>query len=432
MSAAVAYRPIAPYKPLPWQVRTWQDKSLVHLYTGSAGGGKSRLAAERIHAYLQKYPGATCLALRKTRESANNSIVLFLKHAIIGDDSRVVHMPSYSRFEYANGSWLIYGGMKNEEQREQIRSIGVRGGADIVWMEEAVQFQEDDFNEVLARLRGTAANWLQVILTTNPGPPGHWIYKRLIMGGEAKTYTSTAYDNPYNPPQYLQVLQKLTGVLRRRLVLGQWVQAEGAVYETFDEQIHVVDELPADPYTFKQVIGAVDWGYTNPGVIQVWGVDGDGRLWLLHEAYRTHQLVESYWAAEAARLKERFRIRYFVCDPSEPAYIEALRKFGHVTARPANNELKAGVERVQKRLALAGDGKPRILFYRHACADPDTELERRKLPINTLEEITLYSWAVGRDGQPAKEEPADLHNHGCDCMRYAVNALDGKRGTFLA
>lgn len=425
-------RHVAPYKPLPWQVEAWKDTSFIHLYTGSAGGGKSRCAAELVHGYLQRYPGATALALRKTRESANNSIVLFLKHTVIGDDPRVVHYPSYSRFEYPNGSWLLYGGMKNEEQREQIRSIGVRGGLDLVWMEEAVQFHEDDYNELLARMRGVAAGWMRVILTTNPGPPGHWIYKRLILGGEARVYTSTAYDNFHNPSQYLAALKQLTGVLYRRLVLGQWVQTEGAVYDTFDEQIHVVNELPSDPYYWKKVFATVDWGYTNPGVIQVWGVDGDGRLWLLHETYHTHQLVESWWAAEAKRLKEQWHVQYFACDPSEPAYIEALRKFGQVSARPANNELKAGIERVQKRLALAGDGKPRILFYRYASSDPDTELERRKLPVNTLEEISLYSWATSRDGTPMKEEPQDLHNHGMDCLRYAVNEQDGKRGVFLA
>jgi glutaryl-CoA dehydrogenase len=50
-------------------------------------------------------------------------------------------------------------------------------------MEEANRFTEDDFNEILARLRGTAAPWRQVMLTTNPGAPTHWIKRRLIDQG---------------------------------------------------------------------------------------------------------------------------------------------------------------------------------------------------------------------------------------------------------
>ena len=81
-----------------------------------------------------------------------------------------------------NATFQTYGGMKDDNQREQIRSIGLRGGVDICWMEEAVKFTEDDYNEVLARMRGKAAPWRQILLSTNPDAPTHWIHKRLIQG----------------------------------------------------------------------------------------------------------------------------------------------------------------------------------------------------------------------------------------------------------
>ncbi len=59
------YIPIAIFAPLPWQVEPWRDKSRVLLLTGSAGGGKSRLAAEKIHGACLKYPGAVWLMMRK-------------------------------------------------------------------------------------------------------------------------------------------------------------------------------------------------------------------------------------------------------------------------------------------------------------------------------------------------------------------------------
>lgn len=156
-------RIIAPFSPLAWQVAPWRDTSRTILLTGSAGGGKSRLAAEKLHGYCLRYPGATALALRKVKVSMGGGLVLLMERRIIGDDPHVHHYPSKSRFEYANGSILAYGGLEDEEQRKRLRSIGQDGAVDICWMEEAVEFVREDYQEVLARLRGKAAPWRQVI-----------------------------------------------------------------------------------------------------------------------------------------------------------------------------------------------------------------------------------------------------------------------------
>lgn len=221
---------IAPFKPLGWQIAPWRDKCAVMLLTGSAGGGKSRLAAEKLHAACLKYPSVMALAVRKTRESMTNSTVLFLERTVIGNDPNVRHVAQKHRFEYTNGSILAYGGMKDDEQREQIRSIGSEGGIDFLWLEEAIQFNEDDYNELRGRVRGRRAGWRQTILTTNPDAPTHWIYRRLIQNREARVYYSGVGDNTYNPADYVATLQSLTGVLGDRLRGGKWIQATGAVY----------------------------------------------------------------------------------------------------------------------------------------------------------------------------------------------------------
>src|SRR5690348_13375062 len=153
---------VAPCDLLSWQVAPWRDKSPVLLLTGSAGGGKSRLAAEKLHGYCLKYGGATALLIRKARVSITNSTAELLRRAVIGDDPRVAHVPSKSRFEYRNGSVLMYTGLDDEGQRQRLRSIGAEGGVDIAWLEEATEFSEDDYNAVLARLRGQAASWRQI------------------------------------------------------------------------------------------------------------------------------------------------------------------------------------------------------------------------------------------------------------------------------
>ena len=57
-------------------------------------------------------------------------------------------------------------------------------------------------------------------------------------------------------------------------------------------------------------------------------------------------------------------------------------------------------------------------------AERDPALAASNRPTCTAEEVEVYAWPQGQDGHPLKEVPIDLHNHGCDCMRYAVAYLD--------
>lgn len=216
-----------------------------------------------VHAYMLRYPGAMGLMLRKTRESMNNSTVLFFLRTVVAGDRRVTHKAGLHRFEYSNGSILAYGGMRDEEQREQIRSIGQDGALDIVWGEEANKLLFEDHQELIPRLRGKAGAYRQLIYTTNPDAPGHWINQKLILGGGASVYYSSAADNPFNPPEYIENLKLLSGVQRQRLVEGKWVQAEGVVFDNFDPEDNVTPEADYDPA--RAVIWAIDDGYAAGG-----------------------------------------------------------------------------------------------------------------------------------------------------------------------
>ena len=404
------------FRPLDWQIAPWRHKGRVMLLTGSAGGGKSYLAAHKLHAYCLKYPGAMALMLRKTRDSMTNSTVLFVDRAVIAGASTVTHWPSKHRFEYTNGSILAYGGMADDKQREQIRSIGQDGSVDIVWMEEATGFTEDDFNEVSARIRGKAASWRQIALTTNPDTPSHWIYRRLIQGGEATVFYSGATDNTYNPTDYIDTLRSLTGVLGERLRDGRWIQAEGAVYDEFSDAVHVVDDY--DMSKARRFVAGVDWGFTNPGVIQVYALDGDDRMTLVHEVYQSKKLID-WWVDKANQIRAMYQIEAFHCDPSEPAYIMQFGQAG-IPAREAINDIRPGIDAVKQRLAVASDSRPRLQFLRTARRETDSALEFAKRPVGVLDEITAYVWPKSPDGKAIKEVPVKDNDHGMDAMRYAV------------
>lgn len=177
-----------------------------------------------------------------------------------------------------------------------------------------------------------------------------------------------------------------------------------------------------NPATVKRVVASVDWGYTNPGVIQVWAVDHDDRMYLVHEVYYSQKLID-WWVERAKTLQAMYGITVFVCDPAEPAYIEAFSRAG-LNTTSAKNDLAPGIQAVQKRLQVAGDGRPRLYFLRDARIEVDETLSERKKPTSTLEEIDGYVWEQAKEGKAEKELPLKVDDHGMDALRYAVRYVD--------
>lgn len=383
----------ATYNPLPWQVPAWRDKSPIMLLTGSAGGGKSRIAAEKLHGYLLKYPGATGIVGRKDKTAAGKSVVPFLLNTVMGDSTWGTFKKSDGLFQYNNGSQLWVVGFAGDDQREALKSVGKDGAVDVAWIEEANALTEDDHNLIITRMRGHAAKWTQIIYTTNPDYPLHWINKRLIIGKQASVYYSGAKDNPYNPPEYLASLDMLTGVMRSRMRDGLWVMAEGAVYNTFDKSYHVQRRDEAD---FKEWYLAQDEGYTNPAVILLVGVDSDGRLHVAREFYKRGVLQEKVvqvardWAIEK-------NVSADYVDEAAAGLIADLRNNG-VNAIGSKGRVLDGIQLVQNRLMIQGDGRPRLTI------DPDCE--------NIINEFESYVW------KPEKDEPIKENDHALDALRY--------------
>lgn len=398
-------RPLAPFRPLPWQIAPLNDRSPVMLLTGSAGGGKSRVAAEKIHAYCLKYPGATALILRKAREWNSRSVLPFFWHSVVGGEaSGIVFRRSEGAFYYQNGSVVYTGGMLDERQREAIRSIGGEGGLDIVWMEEANAFTREDFEEVLGRLRHTAADWQQIILTTNPAGAKHWIKRDLIDGRQASVYYSSAADNPHNSPAYLERLNSLTGIMYQRLVLGRWVQAEGAVYDNFDRSIHVVER---DESEMKEWYLALDEGYTNPAVILLVGQDADGRLHVAKEWYERGKLQETV-VRQVVDWARQYNVTLVAVDAAAAGLIADIRNHG-IPAIPSKGRVLDGIQIIQNRLAIAGDGRPRLTVS--AICE------------NTIAEFETYVWRQDRISGKPIDEPLKENDHAMDALRYLVIAL---------
>jgi phage terminase large subunit len=403
---------VAPYNPLPWQIAPLNDKSLILLMTGSAGGGKSRTAAEKIHAYCLKYPGTAALIMRKAREWNSRSILPFYNSTVVGGDPRVQFNKSEGTFYYTNGSVVYSGGMLDDKQREAVRSIGGAGGLDIAWMEEANAFTRNDYEELLGRIRHTAADWQQVILTTNPGGSLHWIKKDLIDGKQASVYYSGAIENPNNSPAYIKTLENLSGVMRDRLVLGKWVQAEGAVYDMFDNRVHVKERPASEMITWYL---AMDEGYTNPAVILLVGEDSDGRLHIEREFYERGKLQEAV-VRQAKDWTMEKHVRLAAVDEAAAGLIADLQN-SSIPAVASKGRVLDGIQSIQNRLKVQGDNLPRLTVS-PAC-------------VNVINEFESYVWKKATGTGIVKDEPDKTNDHAMDAIRYLDFAL-GANNWFMS
>jgi hypothetical protein len=301
-------------EPLSWQYGPLRCVDPTMLLTGSGGGGKSRIAGSKLHFFCKQFPNAQAVVMRKYRETMTSGTIPFLERVVIGDDPDVDHVRSRNSFEYRNGSRLTYIGMDDERGRLKLRSFGIQGGIDIAWMEEAVEFGYEDFNELKSRMRGKAGPFRQIILTTNPDADTHWINVYLIIGAGATVFYSNTDDNPHNPADYRKTLASMTGVRADRMVRGLWVRATGLVYDQWlddygqvpagQEQGNVTERAEYIDDTNLTLLWMVDDGYagevdvntgyfkagSHPRAILIGQIQADGTLAVFAESYEVKRL----------------------------------------------------------------------------------------------------------------------------------------------
>jgi len=415
------------FSPLPWQIAPWQDTSPVMLLAGGAGSGKSVFALHKLNALCLRFPGYLGLLLRKSRQSLRNSSLAQFESLC---PPTVKHIKSEFRFEYPNGSRVVYGGLFDDKQREAIRSVaGENGsGADGALLEEASAFTEADFEEICGRMRGNAAGWRQIMLCTNPDSDSHWINQRLVQrwqqgqnalpgsdGLRFACYFPRPEDNPTLDANYIGMLRSLTGVRRARLYEGKWVRAEGTVYECWDPSRHAIDPFQIPPEWRR--LRVCDFGFVNPRVCLWIAMDHDGRAFIYREIYKTKQRASEH-AKEIKRRSAGERIEVTVCDhdADERAELEAEG----IPTRAARKDITTGIQAVTDRIAAN-----RLFYMRGSLVEEDRELVKACKPYSTLQEFDSYVWPKKPDGtQAQKEVPVKENDHGMDALRYFVMEVD--------
>jgi phage terminase large subunit len=408
-----------PYEPYGASLRLMKSRDEEILVSGPAGCGKSRACLEKLNLCALRYPGMRGLIVRKTRESISESALVTFEEKVLPEGSPIAAGPSRrmrQSYHYPNGSEVVVGGM---DKPSKVMSTEY----DLIYVQEAIELFENDWESLTTRLRNGVMPYQQVIADTNPDSPQHWLYQR-FRRNQTTIMEARHEDNPtlwdravgaWTPlgRAYIAKLDALTGTRKPRLRFGRWVQAEGVVYEDWDRSVHIIDRFEI-PDSWRR-IRAIDFRYTNPFVCLWIAVDHDGRMYVYREIYRTRRLVADH-AQEILRLSEGERIEVTIAD-HDAEDRATLYRAGIPTA-PAKKPIKPGIEEVQKRLRVQGVGKPRLFVFRDALVERDPALDEAKLPCCLVEEFDGYTWPKGQDGKTVKEVPVGMNDHALDALRY--------------
>lgn len=422
------------YKPHGAAATLFSSRVAEVLLSGPAGTGKSRACLEKVHLMALLNPGMRGLLVRKTMVSLGSTGLVTWREHVAAESIAIGDVVWYggsqqeaAAYRYSNGSAVVVGGM---DKATKIMSSEY----DVVYVQEATELTLNDWEAITTRLRNGKISFQQLLADCNPSTPTHWLKQRSDRG-DTLMLESRHEDNPvlFQPDgtltpagrDYVGKLDKLTGVRFHRLRHGRWVAAEGLIYEEWDPAVHLVDrfEIP-DTWTRWW---SVDFGYTNPFVCQFWAEDPDGRLWLYREIYFTRRLVEDHArqilsiVAPGGKWIEP-RPRAIICDHDAEDRATLERHLGMSTVA-ARKTVSDGLQAVQTRLKVAGDGKPRLFILRDSVVERDPALEEAKKPCSTTEEIVGYIWDQA-EGKPPKEVPVKENDHGCDAKRYVVAERD--------
>jgi PBSX family phage terminase large subunit len=396
------------------------------LVAGPAGTGKSRGCLEKLNAVALKYPGMRGLIVRQVATSLTNTALQTYRSHVITEQLATGAVQWYggssqepAQYRYSNGSSIHVAGM---DKPSKIMSAEY----DFIFVEEATELTEHGWEFLGTRLRNGVMPYQQLLAACNPDSDVHWLNVRCAKG-QCVMLNSAHVENPvyFNDDgtmttvgkAYMDRLDNLTGVRKLRLRDGIWAGAEGQIYDEFDPSVHVIEPFEI-PKTWRRK-WSVDFGMTNPFVLQCWAIDPDGRMYLYREIYRTQRLVEDH-ARDILSIVTDENESWIepkpsgvVCDHDAEGRA-TFERHAHLGTIPAHKAVQDGIQITQARFRRAKDGRPRIFFFRNAVVHVDQELVDAKKPTSTSAELPGYVWDKNKD------QPLKLNDHGSDAMRYAV------------
>lgn len=319
------------------------------------------------------------------------------------------------RYNRGMGEFTLFGrkvyvvGANDERAEGKIRGATFAGAL----VDEITILPESYFRMLLSRLSIEGA---KLFGGTNPDSPMHWFKTDFIDKfehdqEELKYFRFNLDDNPTLTESFKNSLKKeYSGLWYSRFILGDWVLAEGAVYDFFDKNTHVVSAPPT--YAKSYYLG-VDYGTSNSFAAVLLGYNDDHKptLWIEKEYYwdskaMGYQKTDAEYGLDLQREFQGYPIKLVYLDPSAASFQVELRRL-KMPVKQANNDVIDGIRCVSTLLSQGN------LVICKSC-------------INLIKEIQGYVWddnAVKR----GEDKPLKQRDHAIDAMRYVIYSHFGNK-----
>jgi len=304
------------------------------------------------------------------------------------------------------------------DKRSEHRLRGIT--AALVYVDEVTVLPMEFFKQLLGRMSPPGA---QLFGTTNPDGPNHWLKRdyldRLDELPSWNRFHFTLDDNPVLSEEYkADIKAEYTGLWYRRFILGEWVSAEGAIYDMWDANKHIVkwEDLPE----MRQVLAVgIDYGTTNPSAGLMLGQAHDGKLYFMDE-WRIDSTNRGQGTWTDAQLSKSFKEwlhndnhhptrmtepRFILVDPAAASFKAQLFHDGVEHVRNADNDVLFGI-----RLMATGLSSD-WLYVTDRCK-------------GFLSEVTGYSWDSKASEEKGIDRPIKLADHSLDAARYALTSTE--------
>ena len=190
---------------------------------GGGGSGKSIFAGRKLLERAVSESGHRFLVCRKVARTLRESCFAQLRGQIAEhypDCGAVVNRGDL-RIAFPNGSEILFAGLDDVEKLKSIYDITG------IWIEEASELLEADFNQLDIRLRTQCPYYLQMILTFNPISITHWLKARFFdrRDPRATVHESTYRDNRFLTREAVETLEAFRETDEYYYMvycLGQW------------------------------------------------------------------------------------------------------------------------------------------------------------------------------------------------------------------
>lgn len=299
-------------------------------------------------------------------------------------------------------------GANDVTSEAKVRGLTLAGAM----VDEVTLIPEAFFTTLLGRLSVDGA---RLMGTTNPDSPAHWFKTKFLDRADAlgwSVWHFTMEDNPGLSAAYRKrVAAEYTGLFYRRFILGEWVSAEGAIFDMWDPSRHVIEFEDLPEITRTLGVG-IDYGTTNATSAVMLGLGVDGILYALDE-WR-YDATDSAARLTDAGLSRRLRDwlpgkhhphdapppEWLFVDPAAASFKVQLTADGVTNLANGSNAVLYGIRTVSSLLAT---GHLRISSR---CA-------------GLIKEFPGYSWDPKATAR-GEDAPLKAADHSLDALRYAV------------